>query len=143
MAGQRKEPSPEEKAALQEWAQELKEGPEKTQGEGPVLVKIRAMDPHDQKLALRLHQIIQEVAPDLVPRLWYGMPAYSWKGKVLLFFQDAHKFRSRYATLGFSDKAHLDEGSMWPTSYALKDLGEAEEMEIRRLILKALGKETS
>jgi uncharacterized protein YdhG (YjbR/CyaY superfamily) len=89
-------------------------------------------------MAKRLHEIIKETAPDLTPRTWYGMPAYAKDGKVVCFFQDAQKFKSRYATLGFSDKANLDKGAMWPTSFALKELTAAEEKKIVALVKKAV-----
>lgn len=105
--------------------------------EGDVLARIRAMPAADRALAERVHDIVMKAAPDLAPRLWYGMPAYAKDGKVLCFFQDAAKFKSRYATLGFSDKAMLDEGEMWPTSFALKELTGTEEKRIAELVKKA------
>lgn len=105
--------------------------------EGDVLARIRAMPAADRALAERVHDIVMKTAPDLAPRLWYGMPAYAKDGKVLCFFQDAAKFKSRYATLGFSDKAMLDEGEMWPTSFALKELTGTEEKRIAELVKKA------
>jgi uncharacterized protein YdhG (YjbR/CyaY superfamily) len=107
-------------------------------GESAVLAKIAAMPEPDRTMAKRVHQIIMASAPELVPRTWYGMPAYSKGEKVVCFFQDAHKFKARYATLGFSDKAKLDEGAMWPISYALKVLSPAEEAKIAALVKKAV-----
>lgn len=125
----------EERAAMRERARELKGQGE---GESVVLSKIAAMPPADRALAERLHAIIKRSAPELAPRLWYGMPAYARDGKVVCFFQDAHKFKSRYATLGFSDKATLDEGEMWPTSFALKELTADVEAGIAALVKRAV-----
>ena len=112
----------------------------KADGESDVFAKIAAMAGPDRVIGERLHQIIKANAPELAPRLWYGMPAYANKnGNVVCFFQDAQKFKSRYATLGFSDKAHLDEGNMWPTAFAVKELGAAEEARIGALVKKAAG----
>jgi uncharacterized protein YdhG (YjbR/CyaY superfamily) len=108
------------------------------EGEKALLEKIAEMEGADRAMAERLHEIITASAPDLVPRTWYGMPAYAKDGKVVCFFQSAHKFQSRYSTLGFSDTANLDEGAMWPTSYALKELTEAEEERIAALVQKAV-----
>jgi uncharacterized protein YdhG (YjbR/CyaY superfamily) len=107
--------------------------------ESIVLAKIAAMAQTDRAIAERLHAIIRTNAPSLSPRTWYGMPAYATDDKVVCFFQDARKFKTRYATLGFSDKAGLDEGNMWPTSFALKELTAAEEARIIALLRKALG----
>jgi hypothetical protein len=107
-------------------------------GEGAVLAQIAAMPEPDRELGERLHAIIKASAPDLVPRLWYGMPAYSKDGKVVCFFQSAQKFKTRYATLGFMHKANLDEGAMWPTAFALKKLTAAEEVTIAALVKKAV-----
>ena len=107
--------------------------------ESMVLAKIKAMAPPDRAMAERLHALIKANAPGLAPRLWYGMPAYAKEGKVLCFFQDARKFKTRYATLGFSDKAALDEGGMWPTGFALKQLTGTEEARIVELLKKAVG----
>jgi hypothetical protein len=120
---------------MRERVKELKD--EGANGEGVVLAKIAGMPEPDRTMGKRLHAIIEASAPDLVPRLWYGMPAYSKDDKVVCFFQPAHKFKSRYATLGFSDKAKLDEGSMWPTTFALKGLTTAEEARIAALVKKA------
>jgi len=125
--------SKEERAAMKEYVREKKGG---GQGEGEVLAKIKKMAKPDRELAERLHAIIKATAPELAPRTWYGMPAYSKDDKVVCFFQDAGKFKARYATLGFSDKAKLDDGDMWPTSYAVKDLDEAK---IAALLKKAIG----
>src|SRR2546430_11981184 len=134
----------EERAAMKEHAQELKtaarRGPRAAQadGEGDVLAKIAEMPGPDRALAERIHAVIKASAPALSPRTWYGMPAYAKDGKVVCFFQSAQKFKTRYATLGFSDKANLDEGAMWPTSYALKELTAAEEARIVALVKKAV-----
>ncbi len=129
----------EERAAMRERVRELKAtrgGAE--DGEGAVLAKLAAMQGSDRTMGERIHAIIKSAAPNLVPRLWYGMPAYARDGKVVCFFQDARKFKSRYATLGFSDKANLDEGQMWPTGFALKGLTAAEEARISALVKKAV-----
>jgi uncharacterized protein YdhG (YjbR/CyaY superfamily) len=134
----------EERAAMKERAQELKaearRGPraDKADGESDVLAKIAAMPEPDRAMAERLHAIIKASAPALSPKTWYGMPAYAKDGKVVCFFQSAHKFKSRYATFGFNDKANLDEGGMWPTSFALKELTAAEEARIGALVKKAV-----
>jgi len=107
-------------------------------GESAVLAKIADLPQPDRAMAERLHTIIKANAPDLAPRTWYGMPAYAKDGNVVCFFQSAHKFKTRYATLGFSDKANLDEGRMWPTAFALKELSAAEEAMIGALIKKAV-----
>ena len=135
----------EERAAMKERAQELKaearRGPRagKADGESAVLAKIAEMQGSDRAMGERLHAIIQASAPALSPRTWYGMPAYAKDGKVVCFFQSAQKFKSRYATLGFSDEANLDEGAMWPTSFALKELTPVEEAKIGALVKKAVG----
>jgi len=132
----------EERAAMRERAQERKaaarRGPGKADGESDVLAKIADMPEPDRALAERLHALIKSRAPDLSPRTWYGMPAYAMDGKVVGFFQSAHKFKSRYATLGFSDKANLDKGDMWPTSFALRELTAAEEKKIGALLKRAV-----
>ena len=134
----------EERAAMKERAQELKaearRGPSAKQGDGEsdVLAKIAAMPEPDRAMAKRLHAIIKASAPALAPKTWYGMPAYAKDGNVVCFFQSAHKFKARYATFGFSDKANLDEGAMWPTSFALKQLTAAEEAKIGALVKKAV-----
>jgi uncharacterized protein YdhG (YjbR/CyaY superfamily) len=134
----------EERVAMRERAQELKaaarRGPRagKADGEGDVLAKIAEMPERDRAMAERLHAIIKASAPALSPRTWYGMPAYAMDGNVVCFFQSAQKFKTRYATFGFSDKANLDEGAMWPTSFALKALTTAEEARIGALVKKAV-----
>jgi uncharacterized protein YdhG (YjbR/CyaY superfamily) len=136
--------SDEERAAMKERAQELKaaarRGPRtgNADGESDVLAKIAEMPKPDRAMAKRLHAIIKASAPALSPRTWYGMPAYAKDGKVVCFFQSAQKFNSRYATFGFSDKANLDEGAMWPTYFALKELTAAEEARIGTLVKKAV-----
>ena len=129
----------EEHGAMKDRIQELRA--DKADGEGAVLAKIAEMPEPDRTMAKRLHAIIKETAPALSPRLWYGMPAYATTGKdgkVVCFFQTAQKFKTRYATLGFSDKANLDEGAMWPTTFALKELTAAEEAKIGALVKKAV-----
>jgi uncharacterized protein YdhG (YjbR/CyaY superfamily) len=134
----------EERAAMKERAQELKaaarRGPRagKADGEHDVLAKIAEMPEQDRAIAERLHAIIKASAPGLSPRTWYGMPAYAMEGKVVCFFQSAQKFKTRYATFGFSDKANLDEGHMWPTAFALEKLTAAEEATIGALVKKAV-----
>lgn len=128
----------EEQAAMKERAQELKAGAKKVEGESAVLAKIAEMPQPDRIMAERLHGIVKTSAPELSPRLWYGMPAYARDGKVVCFFQSAQKFNTRYATLGFSDAANLDEGSMWPVAFALKELTAAEEERIAALVKKAV-----
>jgi uncharacterized protein YdhG (YjbR/CyaY superfamily) len=124
----------EERAAMRERARELKSGA----AESDVLAKIAEMPEADRAKAERIHAIVKASAPDLAPRTWYGMPAYAKDGKVVCFFQSAQKFKTRYATFGFSDKANLDEGAMWPTSFALSGLTAAEEKKIGRLVKKAV-----
>ena len=129
----------EERNAMRERAKELKAAKGKADGERDVLAKIAEMPTSDRAIAERLHAIVKDTAPDLSPRTWYGMPAYAnGDGKVVCFFQSAQKFKSRYATLGFSDKANLDQGAMWPTSFALKELTAAEEKKIAALVKKAV-----
>ena len=128
----------EERAAMRERAHELKAGAEKADEESAVLAKIAAMQGPDRTMGERLHAIIKASAPGLSPKLWYGMPAYAKDGKVVCFFQDARKFKTRYATLGFSDKAALDEGNMWPTAFALKELTATDEGRIGALVKKAV-----
>jgi len=129
----------EERAAMKERAQELKAAAGKAEGESAVLAKIAEMREPDRTMGKRLHAIIKESAPTLSPRLWYGMPAYSKDDKVVCFFQAAQKFKTRYATFGFSDKANLDEGAMWPAAFALRGLNAAEEATIAALVKKAVG----
>ena len=126
----------EERAAMRERVQELKAG--KADGESAVLAKIAAMRGADRAMAERLHAIIKASAPVLAPKTWYGMPAYAKDGKVVCFFQSAQKFKTRYAALGFSDKANLDEGAMWPTAFALTELTAADEARIGALVKKAV-----
>jgi len=128
----------EERAAMKERAQELKAAAGKADGESAVLAKIAEMPEPDRAMAERLHAIIKASAPALSPKTWYGMPTYAKDGKVVCFFQSAQKFKSRYATFGFSDEANLDEGAMWPTSFALKELTAAEEARIGALVKKAV-----
>lgn len=129
----------EEAAALKEHIQELKSEGSKADGEAEVLAKIASFSPADRKLAERVHKLIRATAPQLACRTWYGMPAYTLDGNVICFFQSAEKFKSRYATLGFSDKAKLDDGRMWPASFALTELTAAEEARIAALVKKAVG----
>lgn len=134
----------DERAAMVERAKELKaeagrgKGAKAAEGEQDLLAKVAEMEGKDRAMAERLHALITDTAPDLTPRTWYGMPAYAKDGKVVCFFQDAKKFKSRYATLGFSDTANLDDGDMWPTSFALKELTAAEVKKIKTLVKKAL-----
>ncbi len=134
----------EERAAMKERAQELKaanrrgRGSGKADDESAVLAKIAEMPEPDRSLAERLHAVIRANAPDLSPKLWYGMPAYAKDGKVVCFFQGAQKFKTRYATLGFNDPANLDEGAMWPTAFALTELTAADEAKIRALVKRAV-----
>ena len=124
----------EERAAMKERSRELKA--EAT--EADVLAKIAEMPPSDRAMAKKVHAIVKASAPDLEPRTWYGMPAYAKNGKVVCFFQSAEKFKSRYATFGFSDTANLDDGVMWPTAFALKKLTDAEEKKLAALVKKAV-----
>src|SRR5438445_1712322 len=134
----------EERAAMKERVQELKAEarrgprPKKADGESDVLAKIAEMPKADRAMAERLHAIIKASAPALSPRTWYGMPAYAKDGNVVCFFQSAQKFKARYATFGFSDKANLDEGTVWPVAFALKDLTAAAEARIGALVKKAV-----
>ena len=132
----------EERAAMREHIEELKaersgSRPDKAEGESAVLAKIAAMQAADRAIGERLHAIIKANAPMLSPKTWYGMPAYAKDDKIICFFQDSQKFKTRYMTLGFSDKANLDEGHMWPTAYALKELTAEEEATIVALVKKA------
>jgi uncharacterized protein YdhG (YjbR/CyaY superfamily) len=126
----------EEKAAMRARARELKD---KTDGESAVRAAIAAMSPKDRAIAKRVHELIKAAAPDLVPKTWYGMPAYAKDGKVVCFFRNAGKFKERYAMFGFNDTAKLDEGSMWPVAFALTKLTAADETKIRALVEKAVG----
>ena len=132
----------EEKAAMKARAQELKAearaDKNKVEGENAVLAAIAAMPESERAMAKRLHAIVKASAPALSPRLWYGMPAYARDGKVVCFFQSAQKFHTRYATFGFSDASNLDEGALWPTAFALKELTAAEEARISALVKKAV-----
>jgi uncharacterized protein YdhG (YjbR/CyaY superfamily) len=128
----------EERAAMKERAQELKAEAAKADGEKALLAKIAEMEGADRVLATRLHAIVTAAAPSLSPKTWYGMPAYAKDGKILCFFQSAAKFDARYATFGFSDEAQLDQGDMWPTSWALRELTSAEEKKIATLVKKAV-----
>jgi uncharacterized protein YdhG (YjbR/CyaY superfamily) len=127
----------EERAAMKELVRERKAQARGEDGERAVLGKIAEMPEPDRAMAERLHAIVKASAPSLAPKTWYGMPAYAKDGKVLCFFQSAAKFKARYATFGFSDKASLDDGSMWPTSFALKELTSTEEKKIAQLVQKA------
>ena len=132
----------EEQAAMRERAKEQKAearaNKKKAEGESDLLAKIAEMQGPDRAMAERLHEIVKASAPALWPKTWYGMPAYAKDGKIVCFFQSAQKFNSRYATLGFSDQANLDEGAMWPTSFALKELTAAEEAKIGALVKRAV-----
>ena len=128
----------EERAAMRERVKELKAAERKADGEGDVLAKIAEMLEPDRAMAKRLHAVIKASAPALSPTTWYGMPAYAKDGKVVCFFQSAQKFKTRYATFGFSDKAKLDEGTMWPNAYALTKLTAADELRIGALVKKAV-----
>jgi uncharacterized protein YdhG (YjbR/CyaY superfamily) len=132
----------EERAAMKERARELKAearaGKDRAAGEKAVLEKLAEMPEPDRAMGERIHEIVKASAPSLSPKTWYGMPAYARDGKVVCFFQSAEKFKSRYATLGFSDEASLDEGAMWPTSFALRELTAADEARIAALVKKAV-----
>ncbi len=136
----------EERAAMKERARELQAQARRgrraaanaTDGERDVLAKIAAMPEPDRAMARRIHAVIKASAPGLVPRTWYGMPAYARDGEVVCFFQGAHKFKARYATFGFSDKATLDAGTLWPVAFALKTLTAADEARIRALVKQAV-----
>jgi uncharacterized protein YdhG (YjbR/CyaY superfamily) len=137
--------SDEERAAMKDHAQELKaaarrgRGAAKQDEEADVLAKIAEMTGPDRAIAERIHAIVKASAPDLTPKTWYGMPAYAKDGKNICFFQPAQKFKSRYATLGFGDPAHLDDGTMWPVAYALTELTAADEARIAALVRQAAG----
>jgi hypothetical protein len=128
----------DEKAAMRDRARELKASASKADGLKELNAKIAAMKEPDRSLAKRIHALVMAAAPDLATKTWYGMPAYSKDGDVVCYFQDASKFKSRYATLGFSDKAKIDEGAMWPTSYAITTLSPADEAKITALVKKAV-----
>ncbi len=127
----------EERAAMKARVQEMKAS--EADGEGIVLAKIAEMPEPDRAIGKRLHGIIMAAAPELTPKTWYGMPAYAKEGRTICFYQNAAKFKARYGELGFSDEANLDEGAMWPTRYALKELTPAEEARITALVKKAVG----
>lgn len=128
----------EEKAAMKELIKERKASGNKADAEADCLAKIAEMPPSDREMAERLHKLITSTAPQLAPKTWYGMPAYAKDGNVVCFFQSAGKFKARYATLGFTDKANLDDGEMWPTYYALKTLTSADEAKIAKLVKRAV-----
>jgi uncharacterized protein YdhG (YjbR/CyaY superfamily) len=132
----------EERAAMKERARELKAearaNKDKAAGESDLLAKIAEMPKPDRAMAERLHEIVKATAPELSPKTWYGMPAYAKDGKVVCFFKSADKFKSRYATFGFEETANLDDGAMWPTSFALKELTAKDEAKIRALVKKAV-----
>jgi hypothetical protein len=130
--------SVEERSAMRERVKEMKTAADKADGEAALLAKIAEMPASDRAMGKRLHALIKASAPALVPKLWYGMPAYYKDGKVLCHFQDARKFKTRYATLGFGDAANLDEGGMWPVAFALKELTAADEARIGALVKKAV-----
>jgi uncharacterized protein YdhG (YjbR/CyaY superfamily) len=131
--------TPEERAAMKERAEELKAEARKADGESALLAKVAEMKGKDRAMGKRIHEILKAGAPSLSPKTWYGMPAWANKdGKVVCFFQSAEKFKSRYATLGFSDQANLDAGAMWPTSFALMELTAADEKKIAALVKKAV-----
>jgi uncharacterized protein YdhG (YjbR/CyaY superfamily) len=131
--------SAEERAAMRERVKEQKAAAGKVDEEKDVLAKIAGMPPAERALAKKVHEIVKASAPGLSPKLWYGQPAYAKDGKVVCFFQNAGKFKTRYSTLGFSDEAKIDSGSMWPTSYALTELTAADEKKIGALVKKAVG----
>jgi hypothetical protein len=126
----------EEKAAMKARVRELKAAED---GESAIRAALAAMSPDDRAIGERIDALVRESAPDLVPKTWYGMPAYAKDGKVVVFFRNAEKFKERYAMLGFNDSASLDEGSMWPIAFAIKKLTSADEAKIRALVKKAVG----
>ncbi|HXD59864.1 MAG TPA: hypothetical protein VN606_18200 [Thermoleophilaceae bacterium] len=128
----------EERAAMRERAKELKASKDRAAAEKHVLAKIAEMQPSDRAMAKKIHAIVKKTAPELAPRTWYGMPAYSNDENVVCYFRPAEKFKSRYATLGFSDRANLDKGEMWPTDFALKKITPAEEKKITALVKQAV-----
>lgn len=128
----------EERAAMKERAKELKAAKRGAAAEQEVLAKIAEMPKPDRDMAERIHEIVKASAPELSPKTWYGMPAYARDGKVICFFQSADKFKARYATFGFNEDANLDDGAMWPTSFALKELTAVEEARIGELVKKAV-----
>jgi len=128
----------EERAAMRERANELKASKDRAAAEKHVLAKSAEMQPSDRAMAKKIHAIVKKTAPELAPRTWYGMPAYSNDENVVCYFRPAEKFKSRYATLGFSDRANLDKGEMWPTDFALKKITPAEEKKITALVKQAV-----
>ena len=130
--------TPEERAAMKERAKELKAAATREEGEKTLLAAIAKMPQPDRAMGKRLHELVTASAPDLAPKTWYGMPAYAKDDKVVCFFQSADKFKARYATFGFNDSANLDQGDMWPTYFALKELTPAVEAKIARLMKKAV-----
>ena len=130
--------TPEERAAMRERAKELKAAANREEGEKALLAAIAKMPKPDRTIGERLHALVSATAPDLAPRTWYGMPAYAKDDKVLCYFQSANKFKSRYATFGFSDTANLDKGALWPTSFAVTEWSPSVEKEIARLLKKAV-----
>jgi uncharacterized protein YdhG (YjbR/CyaY superfamily) len=130
--------TPEERAAARSYARELKAEARGANDEKAALAAIAAMPPKDRAMGTRIHSIVKASAPDLAPKTWYGMPAYAKDGKVVCFFQSADKFKARYATFGFNDTANLDDGNMWPTSFALAKLTGADEKRIAALVKKAV-----
>lgn len=128
----------EEKAAMKELIKERKASGNRADAEAECLAKIAEMAPSDRKMAERLHKLILSTAPQLAPKTWYGMPAYHRDGSIICFFQSAGKFKARYATLGFTDKANLDDGEMWPTYFALKTLTAADEAKVAKLVKRAV-----
>jgi uncharacterized protein YdhG (YjbR/CyaY superfamily) len=130
--------TPEERAAMRERAKELKASANRAEGEKALLAAIAKMPKPDRAMGKRLHELVTAAAPDLAPKTWYGMPAYAKDDKIVCFFQSADKFKARYATLGFNDTANLDQGAMWPTSFAVKELTSTVEKEITRLVKKAV-----
>jgi uncharacterized protein YdhG (YjbR/CyaY superfamily) len=128
----------EERAAMKERARELKAEREGKAGESDLLAKLAEMPESDRAMGERIHELVKANAPELMPKTWYGMPAYAKDGKVVCFFQSADKFKARYATFGFSDEAKLDQGAMWPTAFALKELTAADEKKIAALVKKAV-----
>jgi uncharacterized protein YdhG (YjbR/CyaY superfamily) len=131
--------TPEERAAMKERARELKAAARREDGEQDVLAKIAEMPEPDRAMAERIHEIVKASATALSPKTWYGMPAYALDGKVVCFFQSAQKFKTRYATFGFSEAARLDDGAMWPVAFALKELTAADAARIGALVKKAVG----
>lgn len=129
----------EERAAMKEYVREKKAQARGADGEKELLARIAKLPPADRALAKKVHEIVKANAPELECKTWYGMPAYAKDGKTVCYFQDAHKFKARYATLGFSDKAHLDEGNLWPVVFALRQIGAKEEAFIIDLLRQALG----